>query len=99
MDRIKTILSKLKSDYGYVGIERCLELPFGTFSKWEKRNTKKIPKDGQALLKMINAFPWLIEVADAKFDEFEAKRIMTLNGINMAFNVMKDAKEKKEKSN
>jgi len=57
------ILEELKSKgLTYPNIERCLRIPQGTISGWEKRG--RIPKDGIALMKMVNVAPWILEFAD-----------------------------------
>ncbi len=51
-------------------IERCLELPFGTLKAWKKKKT--LPKTSMALLRVVHAFPWVINVAANRFSEASA---------------------------
>ncbi|NOQ45082.1 MAG: hypothetical protein GQ559_00135 [Desulfobulbaceae bacterium] len=54
-------------------MERALELPQRTLTKW-KSGTKPSAA-GLALLKFLRTFPWLLEVAEHKFDYSVAQRI------------------------
>lgn len=83
--QVKKILRKLYGlGYKQAGIERALELPFGTLNKAYEG---KYPKDKAAffaVLKMIGVFPWLIEVADQNFAEKTAVGIAAHAAIDMA---------------
>jgi hypothetical protein len=61
---------KMKKKNEFIGIERALDLPFGFLS--DKKNLK-LPET-KALLKIIKAFPWMINVADHNFDKKVVKR-------------------------
>lgn len=84
-DIIQDVLNKLKeksaiailSDfaehgYNFSSLERALELPQRTLTKW--KNTGKTSAAGLTLLRFLRLFPWLIEVADNRFDFQEAQR-------------------------
>ena len=45
-------------------IERNLELPVGTLDRW--RDEPSV--EGVALLRLVAALPWLLDVAEYKFD-------------------------------
>lgn len=64
----------MKNNNSFSSIERALELPQRTLSKWK---TKDSPPSaaGVSLLKLIRLFPWLIDVADCKFDYENAQKI------------------------
>ncbi len=57
-----------KSKLSFAGIERSLELPQRTLTKW-KNGLSKPTAAGHALIRIINAFPWLIYAADEKYEE------------------------------
>lgn len=55
-------------------MERALELPQRTLTKWKNGQTKPSAA-GLALLKMLRIFPWLLDVAENKFDYEKGQRI------------------------
>lgn len=58
----------------FASIERALGLPQRTLGKWKSRSS--VPSAaGVALLKFINIYPWLLEVADSKFEKKAASNI------------------------
>ena len=58
----------------YSAAERVLGLPQRTLSKW--KNKSVVPSAGAtALMRFIHLFPWLLEVADNKFEKKGAMRI------------------------
>jgi len=55
-------------------IERALEIPQRTLTKW--KNGANVPSSaGIALMRFIKLFPWLLEVAENKYDYNEAQKI------------------------
>ena len=55
-------------------IERALEIPQRTLTKWKNRTN--VPSSaGIALMRFIKLFPWLLEVAENKYDYSEAQKI------------------------
>lgn len=52
-------------------IERALELSQRTLSQWKIQGTSAI---GMALMRIIYTFPWLLKVADKKYDKDFSKR-------------------------
>ncbi|MCL2007498.1 MAG: hypothetical protein FWG77_05375 [Treponema sp.] len=58
----------------FAGIERAVGLPQRTLTKWKSRNSSPTAA-GIALLKYLRTFPWLIEVAEHKFDYNIAQKI------------------------
>ena len=64
-------------------MERALELPQRTLSRWKSGADPSAA--GLTLLRFINTYPWLLEVADAKYDITFANMIL----INQAQNVFK----------
>jgi len=72
---VKSILDEFSEhNYNFASMERALELPQRTLSKW-KNQTSKPSAAGIALIKYLYLFPWLIEVAEKKYDYNEAQRI------------------------
>jgi hypothetical protein len=59
-------------DYNFSSLERALELPQRTLTKW--KTTGKTSAAGLTLLRFLRLFPWLIEVADKHFDFQEGQR-------------------------
>ncbi|MDD3538925.1 MAG: hypothetical protein AB7V60_04820 [Candidatus Caldatribacteriota bacterium] len=59
-------------------IERALEIPQRTLAKW-KNKISKTSAAGIALLRFIRLFPWLLEVAENKYDPQKAENIMLDN--------------------
>ena len=55
-------------------IERALEIPQRTLTKWKNR-TNAPSSAGVALMRFIKLFPWLLEVAENKYDYNEAQKI------------------------
>ena len=60
-------------------VERLLDLPFGSLSDEENL---KLPET-QALLRLIKEMPWLLEVAEHKFDPEAAQLILQREVINL----------------
>ena len=53
---------KGKGKMGYIDLERILDLPFGELKK--KRDTPEV----KALMKIIETYPFILDVADNKYD-------------------------------
>lgn len=62
-------------------IERALEMPQRTLVKW-KNNKSKTSSAGIALIRFIRLFPWLLEVAENKYDFEMAQKIQIDDSIN-----------------
>lgn len=52
----------------FSNIERAFSIPARTLSKWKNKN-KKPSAAAISLLRLVNLYPWLIEVAENNFDE------------------------------
>lgn len=61
-------------------IERALEIPQRTLAKWKNKRSKT-SSAGIALLRFIRLFPWLLEVAENKYDYQKAENIQINNAI------------------
>lgn len=55
-------------------IERALEIPQRTLTKWKNGNARP-SSTGIALMRFIRLFPWLLEVAERKYDYNEAQKV------------------------
>lgn len=93
---IQDFLSALKSDaivniledfsqnkISLSSMERALELPQRTLTKW-KNKASNPSSSGIALLKFLRIFPWLLQVAENKYDYTLAQKIH----MTAAFNEM-----------
>jgi hypothetical protein len=63
--------------YSFTELERSLDLPFRTFSRW--KSTSEIAAPAITLLRLLRTYPWLIEVADRKYNEDDATAILIMN--------------------
>ena len=50
-------------------------------------NTKNPSPELLVLMKIIKTYPWLLEVADKNYDEFESKRILGHSAVDIAINM------------
>ena len=76
-ESIPAILEKLrKSGYSMVAVERILELPFRTLSRW--KTCGKPSAGGTALLRLLATFPWLLEVSDNNYDNTFAETLLMM---------------------
>ena len=64
-------LSKNNCTMAYM--ERSLGLPARTIARWKAEGSSAAPV---ALLRMVTTFPWLLEVADNKYDPHLARAIL-----------------------
>ncbi len=63
----------VENGFSLSAMERALELPQRTLAKW--KNTGKPSAAGVSLLKFIRCFPWLLDVAEHKFEFQSAQKI------------------------
>jgi len=70
----------IKNKLSMSSIERALEIPFRTLAKWKNKRSKTSAA-GIALLRFIRLFPWLLDVAENKYDSKKAENIMLNNAI------------------
>lgn len=86
-DAIKILDKFEKEKKNFAGIERALSLPQRTLYKWKNGKTKT-SASGVALLKMIDLFPWLIDIAEENYDREIANDIL-FNYVNTVSNYTK----------
>jgi len=97
---IEEALSTLSEDYvnealnffienkiSFAGIERAVGLPQRTLTKW-KNGISSPTAAGIALLKYLRIFPWLIEVAENKFDFNISQKIFIGEAISVLLKSM-----------
>ncbi|MGP1602419.1 hypothetical protein [Treponema sp.] len=83
LDESLEILSRLEQQKrNFAGIERALNIPQRTFSKWKNKKTKP-SAPAIALLKFLDIFPWLVDIADNKFDKIAADNILLKYACNL----------------
>jgi transcriptional regulator with XRE-family HTH domain len=68
IDAMLETLSEMGIKMAY--LERALELPARTVSRWKSGESSAA---SLALLRAIRTYPWILEVADARFDPYIAK--------------------------
>ncbi|MDP1677797.1 MAG: hypothetical protein Q8L88_13145 [Bacteroidota bacterium] len=71
----------------FSGIERALDLPQRTLTKW-KNNVVNPTSTGVVLLKYLKLFPWLLDVAEMKFDYSTAQKIHIQNAMSQMLRYM-----------
>lgn len=80
MTFIQETLAELQANYGWsqASIERSLDIPQKTLSK-EDPEPELI-----ALMKIVRIYPWVVQVADRKYNEFDAIRVMGHAAVDIA---------------
>jgi transposase-like protein len=86
-DSINNALNTLKKEYvtsaldyflekkiSFSSVERVLNLPQRTLTKW-KNNVSQPTAAGIALLKFIQLYPWLLEVAEHNYDSDNSQKV------------------------
>jgi len=63
-------------------LERALDLPMGEIAHWRGA---RVPFEGLALMRVVRAFPWVVEVAEAHYEPDTAKRTLLHVAAEMAF--------------
>lgn len=67
-----SMLDAVKSKgFSLAYMERVLNLPQRTLTRWKNQG---VSASGVALMKFVNTYPWLLKVADKKFDPSYAQR-------------------------
>jgi len=80
-DMSKFILEELSNNgISNTHFERTMGLPFRTLARWKKGN---ISASGYALLKIIKTYPWILSVADEKFNSTYAAKALIGAAINI----------------
>ncbi|MEI6155236.1 MAG: hypothetical protein WCQ90_14245 [Deltaproteobacteria bacterium] len=69
-----------KEGYSLAAIERALDLPQRTISRW--KSSRELSSTGMALLRIIRTYPWMLQVAQAKFEPVQACKIFLQNAVS-----------------
>lgn len=78
---VENILNNLANKgYNLAAIERALDLPQRTISRW--KSTGELSSTGLALLRIINTYPWILHVAQNKFEPNCARNIFIQHAMN-----------------
>jgi hypothetical protein len=77
-----------KEDYSMAFVERALELPQRTMMRWKKG---QLSDAAIALLRIIGTYPWIMDVADAKYDSIYAQKRLTIEGAKAMFHLAESA--------
>lgn len=77
----------IKNKISLTSIEKDLEIPLNTLSKWKNRITET-SADGIVLLRFIRLFPWLLEVAENNYDPQKADDIMFKHSLQKLQKIM-----------
>jgi len=77
---VKKIFKDFKAwQWNLAWVERILELPQRTMARWK---TGKVSATSEALIRMIHAMPWLLDVAEKRYNEQYARgRLIAQVGI------------------
>lgn len=87
---VENMLESLSNKgYNLAAIERALELPQRTISRW--KNTGELSSTGLALLRIISTYPWILNVAQNKFDPIYAKSTFIHNAVSDFFTMYSTA--------
>ena len=89
----KTAVTNILNDFtenkiSLSSMERALELPQRTLAKW-KSGVAKPSSSGVALLKFVRLFPWMLEVAENKYDYVTAQRVHMNSAFEKILHCMK----------
>jgi len=68
-------------DYSMAAMERILGLSQRTMMRWKGGN---FSDSALALIRFVSTYPWLLDVADARFDRTYAQQRLAIEGIRAA---------------
>ena len=86
-ESLELILSFLKEEgYSMSSIERALELPARTISRWKSGNDPSA--SGLALLRIIRTYPWILDVAERQYLDPVANSILVKNALKIFNEIM-----------
>ncbi len=69
------------------GIERALGIPQRTLTKWKNGNASP-SATGIALMRFVRLFPWMLHVAETKYDYNEAQKIHIKEAVKQLLSVV-----------
>jgi transcriptional regulator with XRE-family HTH domain len=71
-----------KEGYTNASMERILGLPARTLARWKNDMSVSPSAAGIALMRIVRTFPWLLNVAEYKFDQEKARSIFLSVALN-----------------
>src|SRR3989339_135874 len=81
-ESIIRMLNELESlGNSLAGMERALDLPQRTISRWKASN--EVSSGGLALLRIIRTYPWIIDVADHRYEPMFAAQMLVHQAANV----------------
>jgi hypothetical protein len=79
---VSQIVNHLNANgYSSAAMEKAFGLPARTIAKWKRESDSCPSASAVALLRIVRTFPWLISVADAKYDHAIAQQIFLTEAI------------------
>lgn len=70
-----------RNDISMSAFERALDLPQRTLTKW-KNGLSNPSATGFALMNIVRTYPWILEVAQSKYDPVIAKKVYISSALN-----------------
>ncbi len=81
-EAVVKILDELSAEgHSLAGIERALGLPQRTMSRW--KNSTDLSSGGFSLLQIIRTYPWIIDVADMRYERSFAAQMLIRQAANV----------------
>jgi hypothetical protein len=81
-ESITAMLGYFKSEgYSLAEIERSLDLPQRTISRW--KGNGELSSVGMALLRIIRTYPWIMDVAEHKYEQYYACETLIVNAVQV----------------
>ncbi len=86
-ESVETMLEFLSSKgHSWASIERSLDLPQRTISRW--KSSAELSSVGMALLRIIRTYPWILDVAERKFESGYANWMHINTALNEFMNIV-----------
>lgn len=76
--------------YSNASMERALGLPARTLARWKNEQSMSPSASGIALMRIIRTFPWILSVAELKFDKKAAQAILLARAAQEMINIQSD---------
>jgi transposase-like protein len=83
---VVAILEHLSAEYNFSAVERALDLPQRTLSRW--KNTADTSAIGIALLRIVRTYPWILRVAEAKYEPTVARNVFIQTAVKTLLSIM-----------
>lgn len=69
-----------ENGYTMSALERAFELPFRTLTQWKQK--KNCSAAGLALMRILATYPWVVEVAERRFESNFSEDILVKQAVN-----------------